>query len=117
MLVTSFSSNVGRIRFDRGGRAEAGREVMLLGRSMKRVVDVATEIGYMEGLSGFVGEGTTATIPRDKLVVILTGSQGEPRAALAKLAATRCATSASRGRQVIYSSRTIPGNEPPSSIP
>lgn len=112
VLVTSFSSNVGRICSIAEAAREAGRQVMLLGRSMKRVVDVASELGYMDGLPEFVAEENYATIPRDKLVVILTGSQGEPRAALAKLARDEMRNvHLASGDTVIYSSRTIPGNE------
>lgn len=112
VLVTSFSSNVGRIRSIAEAAAEAGRQVMVLGRSMKRVIDVATELGYMEGLPAFVGEENYGSIPRNKLVVILTGSQGEPRAALAKLARDEMRNiRLASGDTVIYSSRTIPGNE------
>ena len=63
----------------------AGREVLLLGSSLKRVVDVARDIGLMEGVKPFIAEDEFGYIPRDKVVVILTGSQGESRAALAKI--------------------------------
>jgi len=114
VFVTSFSSNVGRIRSIAEAAAEAGREVIILGRSMKRVVDVATELGYMDDIPEFVAEENYESIPRDKLVVILTGSQGEPRAALAKLARGEMRNvRIAAGDTVIYSSRTIPGNERP----
>src|SRR3546814_12453123 len=63
----------------------AGREVLLLGSSMKRVVNVARDLGLMEGIQPFIAEDEFSYIPRDRIVVILTGSQGEPRAALAKI--------------------------------
>ncbi|WP_078706715.1 ribonuclease J [Consotaella salsifontis] len=112
VAVTAFSSNVGRIRAIAEAARDAGRQVMLMGRSMKRVVDVATELGYMEGLPPFISEEDYGFIPRDKIVVILTGSQGEPRAALAKLSRDEHPSVAlSKGDLVIFSSRTIPGNE------
>ncbi|MDW6021479.1 ribonuclease J [Mesorhizobium sp. BAC0120] len=112
VAVTSFSSNVARIRLVAEAARDAGREVLVLGRSMKRVIDVASELGYMENLPPFRHEEEYQLIPREKLVVICTGSQGEPRAALAKLARNEMKTLAlSPGDAVIFSSRTIPGNE------
>ncbi|WP_428977549.1 ribonuclease J [Oricola cellulosilytica] len=112
VAVTTFSSNVGRIRSIVEAARDNGREVLLLGRSMKRVVDVASELGYMEGLPPFLAEEDFGYIPRDKVVIILTGSQGENRAALAKLARDEMRdVSLTKGDTVVYSSRTIPGNE------
>ncbi|MEI5678110.1 MULTISPECIES: ribonuclease J [unclassified Mesorhizobium] len=112
VAVTTFSSNVGRIRSIAEAARDTGRQVLLLGRSLKRVVDVASELGYMDGLPEFVSEEDYGYIPRENLVVICTGSQGESRAALAKLARDEMKTVAlSPGDIVIFSSRTIPGNE------
>ena len=84
----------------------------MLGRSLKRVIDVAGELGYMEGLPDFIAEEDYGFIPRENLVIICTGSQGEPRAALAKLARDEMKSVAlSAGDTVVFSSRTIPGNE------
>lgn len=110
--ITTFSSNVGRIRSVAEAAEAAGREVLLLGSSMKRVVDVARDLGLMEGLKPFLAEDEFGYIPRDKVVVILTGSQGEPRAALAKIARDEMRNVAfSAGDTIVFSSRTIPGNE------
>ncbi len=112
VAVTSFSSNVSRLRLIAEAARDAGREVLVLGRSMKRVIEVASELGYMENLPPFRHEEEYQLIPRDKLVVICTGSQGEPRAALAKLARGEMKTLAlAPGDTVIFSSRPIPGNE------
>jgi ribonuclease J len=112
VAITSFSSNVGRIRLIAEAARDAGREVLVLGRSMKRVIDVSGELGYMDGLPNFLAEDEFSMIPRDKLVVLCTGSQGESRAALAKLARSEMKSVAlSPGDTVIFSSRTIPGNE------
>ncbi|OHV76395.1 ribonuclease J [Rhizobium sp. LCM 4573] len=112
VAITTFSSNVGRIRSIAQAAEAAGREVLLLGSSLKRVVDVARDIGIMEGLKPFIAEDEYGYIPRDKVVVILTGSQGEPRAALAKIARDEMRNVAlSAGDTVVFSSRTIPGNE------
>lgn len=110
--ITTFSSNVGRIRSIAKAAEAAGREVLLLGSSMKRVTNVARDIGLMEGLKPFIEEDEFGYIPRDKVVVILTGSQGEPRAALAKIARDEMRNVAfTDGDTIIFSSRAIPGNE------
>ncbi|MGP2493080.1 ribonuclease J [Mesorhizobium sp. PUT5] len=112
VAVTTFSSNVGRIRSIAEAARDAGRQCLLLGRSLKRVVDVASELGYMDGLPEFVAEEDYGFIPRENLVVICTGSQGEPLAALAKLSRDEMKSVAlTAGDTVIFSSRTIPGNE------
>ncbi|MBM7049542.1 MULTISPECIES: ribonuclease J [Rhizobium] len=112
VAITTFSSNVGRIRTVAEAAEAAGREVLLLGSSLKRVVDVARDVGLMEGIKPFIAEDEYGYIPRDKVVVILTGSQGEPRAALAKLARDEMRHVAlASGDIVVFSSRAIPGNE------
>ena len=112
VAITTFSSNVGRIRSVVEAARDAGRQVLVLGRSLKRVIDVATELGYLEGLPPFISEEEYGFIPRENVVVLCTGSQGEPRAALAKLARDEMKNLAlSAGDTVVFSSRTIPGNE------
>ncbi len=114
VAITSFSSNVGRIRLIAEAARDVGREVVVLGRSMKRVIDVASELGYMDGLPPFLDEQEFAGLPRDKIVVLCTGSQGEDRAALAKLSRDEMRTvELAAGDTVIFSSRVIPGNEKP----
>jgi len=112
VAVTSFSSNVGRIRSIAEAARDAGRQVLLLGSSIKRVVAVATDLGYMEGLPPFLDEDEFGSVPRREIVIILTGSQGESRAALAKLSRGEMRNVAlGAGDTVVFSSRTIPGNE------
>jgi ribonuclease J len=112
VAITTFSSNVGRIRSIAQAAEAAGREVLLLGSSLKRVTAVAEDIGIMQGLRPFIAEDEYGFIPRDKVVVILTGSQGEPRAALAKLSRDEMRNVAlTSGDTVVFSSRAIPGNE------
>ncbi|MGN6584765.1 MAG: ribonuclease J [Rhizobiaceae bacterium] len=112
VAITTFSSNVGRIRAVAEAARDAGREVLVMGRSLKRVIDVASDLGYLDGLPGFIDEAEYAMIPRERLVILCTGSQGEPRAALAKLARDELKTiSLAPGDTVIFSSRVIPGNE------
>ncbi|HEX2020137.1 MAG TPA: ribonuclease J [Aurantimonas sp.] len=112
VAVTTFSSNVGRIRSIAAAARDAGRQVLLMGRSMRRVCDVSRELGYLEDIPPFLGEQDFGYIPPEKAVIILTGSQGEPRAALARLSrGDHPSVSLSRGDLVIFSSRSIPGNE------
>ncbi len=114
VAVTTFSSNVGRIRSIAKAAKTAGRKVMLMGRSMRRVAEVAEGLGYMEGLDDFIDEDEFQSIDRAKIVIILTGSQGEDRAALSKLSRDEHPrVHLSAGDTVIYSSRVIPGNEKP----
>ena len=78
----------------------------------ERSVDVARELGYLDGLPEFLDQETYAQLPRNKVVALMTGSQGEPRAALARIAAKdQRALPLASGDRVIFSSRTIPGNE------
>jgi ribonuclease J len=112
VAVTTFASNVARIRSVAEAARECGREVVVVGRAMDRVVDVAKECGYLDGLPEFRSAENFGYMPRDKIVAILTGSQGEPRAALARIAQDEHPDIAlSAGDRVIFSSRAIPGNE------
>ena len=90
----------------------AGRQVLVMGRAMERVIGVARECGYLDGLPPFLGQDTFERLPRDKVLALATGSQGEPRAALARMAeGEHPSAKLVRGDTVIFSSRTIPGNE------
>jgi Predicted hydrolase of the metallo-beta-lactamase superfamily len=112
VAITTFASNVARIRSVAEAARECGREVVVVGRAMERVIDVATECGYLDGLPEFRKPDTFGYLPRDKVVALLTGSQGEPRAALARIAQDEHPDIAlSAGDRVIFSSRAIPGNE------
>jgi ribonuclease J len=115
VAITTFSSNVGRIRTVAEAAEAAGREVLLLGSSLKRVVGVSRDLGLLDGVKPFIAEDEYGYIPRENVVVILTGSQGEPRAALAKLSRDEMRNVAlAAGDTVVFSSRSIPGNEKPS---
>src|SRR4029079_3290043 len=112
VAVTTFASNVARIRAVADAARAAGREVVVVGRAMERVVQVARETGYLEGVQPFRGMDIYGHLPPDKVVALCTGSQGEARAALARIAADEHPEVAlSRGDRVIFSSRPIPGNE------
>jgi ribonuclease J len=112
VAVTTFASNVARLRAVADGAKAAGREVVVVGRAMERVVQVARETGYLDGVQDFRGPDVYGYLPPDKVVALCTGSQGEPRAALARISNDdHPDITLSRGDRVIFSSRTIPGNE------
>ncbi len=114
VAVTTFASNVGRIRSVAEAAAKAGREVVLVGRAMERIAQVARETGYLDGIKEFRGTDVYHRLPPERVVTLCTGSQGEPRAAMARIAEEEHPdVSLSRGDRVIFSSRTIPGNERP----
>ncbi len=112
IAVTTFASNVARIRAIAEAAAANDRDMVIVGRSMHRVIEVAGELGYLDGLKPFHDEEAYGYLPREKTVLLCTGSQGEARAALARIAAGDHRNIAlSKGDMVIFSSRTIPGNE------
>jgi ribonuclease J len=112
VVVTTFASNVARLRSAAEAGFAAGREVCILGRAIERVVAVARECGMLDGVPQFLGMDAFERLPRNKILALATGSQGEPRAALARIAQDEHPTAElSAGDTVIFSSRTIPGNE------
>jgi ribonuclease J len=112
VVVTTFASNVARLRSAAEAGFAAGRQVCVLGRAIERVVAVARECGMLDGLPPLLGMDAFDRLPRDKILALATGSQGEPRAALARMAEDEHPTAElSAGDTVIFSSRTIPGNE------
>lgn len=112
VAVTTFSSNVARIRAIALAAAACDRQVVLMGAAMRRVVDVSRELGFLDDVPAFISETEFGYLPRDKVLVLLTGTQGEPRAALARIARDDHRDIAlSKGDTVIFSSRAIPGNE------
>lgn len=112
VAVTTFSSNIGRINSIIKAARANDRKVLLLGRSIKRSVNIAVDLGYIESDEGFINESEYGSIQRNKIVIILTGSQGEMRAALSKLAnQSMKMIELDKGDCVVYSSRMIPGNE------
>src|SRR6266540_1285543 len=112
VAVTTFASNVARIRSAAIAAREVGREVIVVGRAMERIAQVARETGYLDGIQDFRGMETYGYLPHDKVLALCTGSQGEPRAALARIAEDQHPeVTLAKGDTVIFSSRTIPGNE------
>ncbi|WP_068316315.1 ribonuclease J [Polycladidibacter hongkongensis] len=112
VAVTTFASNVARIRAVAEAARDAGREVVVIGRSMQRTIEISKELGYLDGLPAFLDEEAYGHLPRENVVALLTGSQGENRAAMARVASdSHRSVALSKGDTVIFSSRTIPGNE------
>jgi len=112
VAVTTFASHVGRVRAVAQAARAADREVVLVGRAMERVAQVARETGYLDGVQDFRSVEAYGYLPPDKVLALCTGSQGEPRAALSRIAADEHPeVTLSRGDRVIFSSRAIPGNE------
>lgn len=112
VVVTTFGSHVGRIATVARAARRAGREVILAGRAMRTMVDAARSVGLLADLGSMLDEQSFGYIPADKAVLICTGSQGEPRAVMARIADdTHPMIALDPGDVVVFSSRTIPGNE------
>ncbi|MGA7546950.1 MAG: ribonuclease J [Methyloceanibacter sp.] len=112
VAVTTFASNVARMRSVANATRAAGRELVVVGRAMYRVIEAAQATGYLDPDLSFHAETEFEGLPSRKVVALCTGSQGETRAAMARIAAGEHPNVALEpGDRVIFSSRTIPGNE------
>lgn len=112
VAVTTFASNVARLGSVAKAARDAGRELVVAGRAMFRIIEAAQATGYLDPNLEFHDETAFKNLPREKVVVLCTGSQGESRAALARAASGEHPhIKLSAGDWVIFSSRTIPGNE------
>lgn len=112
VAVTCFASNVARVESIALAAQAAGRQVMIVGRSLKNLEIAARECGYLADVPYFLTEQDAQDIADDNLLMIVTGSQGEPRSALSRIAAdVHQSIAFGEGDTVIYSSRVIPGNE------
>ncbi len=113
VAVACFATNVARLETIAKAAAANGRDVVLAGRSLQRITDAARENGYLGEVAAFLDEKDAGYLPDDKTIIICTGSQGEPRAALSRIATGEHRNVAlGSGDTVIFSSRVIPGNEP-----
>ncbi len=111
VLVTTFASNVARLH-TLGAVAEAtGRRLCVAGRSLDRMIEVSQDNGYLADFPEIVDFDTAMSLPRGEVLIVATGGQGEPRAALARVAEGQHPLSLSEGDVVLFSSRQIPGNE------
>ena len=112
VAIASFASNVARMETAVRVAEATGRRVSLVGRSMWRIAEIAKECGYLKGCPEFINSRDIGYLPRDEVLMLVTGSQGEARAALARIAVDdHPEISLTEGDTVIFSSREIPGNE------
>lgn len=112
IAVACFATNVARVESIAVAAAAHGRHVALVGRSLWRIDQAARENGYLKDIPPFLTDHDAAHLPEDKVLFICTGSQGEPRAALSRIAANdHPHVTLRKGDVVIFSSRIIPGNE------
>ena len=111
IVVTTFASNVARLHTLGEIARETGREVVIAGRSLDRILEVSQANGYLTDFPERVDWDTAMNLPKGKVLILATGGQGEPRAALGRMADNNHPLELSRGDVVLFSSRQIPGNE------
>ncbi len=112
VAIASFASNVARMESAIKAAEANGRRVCLVGRSMHRMSNAAKAVGLLKSVKGFIDEDDAGSFPDDKILYLCTGSQGEPRAALSRIASGEHRNvSLGDGDTVVFSSRVIPGNE------
>ncbi|WP_170752134.1 ribonuclease J [Ruegeria lacuscaerulensis] len=112
VVATTFASNVARVKTLAEAGQRAGRSVVLLGRAMRRMIEAATETGILSDFPKVISAEEAVDVPRQNLMLIVTGSQGERRAASAQLARGKYrGLELKEGDLFLFSSKTIPGNE------
>jgi ribonuclease J len=112
VAIACFASNVARLQSIAEAAAAHDRHIALVGRSLWRIYKAARDTGYLRGMPEVLTEDEASYVPRDKILMVCTGSQGEPRSALARIAAgDHPHIGLMEGDTVIFSSRIIPGNE------
>ncbi len=111
VLVTTFASNAARLQTLGEVAQDTGRALCVAGRSLDRILRVARQTGYLRDFPETVDFDTAMTMPRDKVLIVATGGQGEPRAALNRIAEGSHPLKLTEGDLVVFSSRQIPGNE------
>jgi ribonuclease J len=111
VLVTTFASNAARLQTIGRVAVEAGRKLSIAGRSLDRILRVAQATGYLKDFPPPISFDEAMRLPRNEVLIIATGGQGEPRAALGRIAGGTHDLKLSQGDTVIFSSRIIPGNE------
>ncbi|WP_033073258.1 ribonuclease J [Sphingopyxis sp. MWB1] len=111
VVVTTFASNAARLHTLGEVARATGRTLCVAGRSLDRILGVARATGYLKDFPPTVDFDEAMRLPRDKLMVIATGGQGEPRAALARMAGDAHQIKLEAGDSVVFSSKQIPGNE------
>ena len=112
VIATTFASNVARVKTLADAGRKAGRSVVLMGRAMRRMIEAATETGILTDFPEVISAEKARDLPRPNLMLIVTGSQGERRAASAQLARGKyLGLEVKEGDLFLFSSKTIPGNE------
>ena len=111
VVVTTFASNVARLQTLGHVAEETGRALCIAGRSLERIIEVAQMNGYLQHFPPMVDFDTAMSLPRGEVLILATGGQGEPRAALARIAEDSHPIGLAHGDVVLFSSRQIPGNE------
>ena len=111
VMVTTFASNVARLHTLGEVAKATGRKLCVAGRSLDRIIEVAQDSGYLQDFPKTVDFQTAMQLPRGDVLIMATGGQGEPRAALARVAEDNHPISLQKGDVVLFSSRQIPGNE------
>ena len=112
VVATTFASNIARLKTLALAARKANRSVVLLGRSMQRMVEAATQVGILSGFPPIVSPEDALNMPRNSIMLLVTGSQGERRAASAQLAQGKyLGLTLKEGDTFLFSSKTIPGNE------
>ncbi len=112
VAVTCFASNVARVESVALAALSAGRSVAIAGRSLRNLEAAARECGYLKTIPPFLSEDRANETPDECLLLLVSGSQGEPRSALSRIAAdTHPRIALGEGDTVVFSSRVIPGNE------
>jgi ribonuclease J len=112
VVATTFASNIARLKTLAIAAEKGGRSVVLLGRAMRRMVEAATEVGILSGFPAVVSPEDALNMPRENVMLLVTGSQGERRAASAQLAqGSYLGLKLKEGDTFLFSSKTIPGNE------
>ena len=111
VLVTTFASNAARLETLGKVAKAANRKLCFAGRSLHRIIEASQSVGYLKNLPETIDMEQVDSLPRNQVMVVATGGQGEARAALARIAAGNHPVKLEEGDTVIFSSKQIPGNE------
>ncbi|WP_120078656.1 ribonuclease J [Aurantiacibacter odishensis] len=111
VLVTTFASNVARLKTLGAVAQRTGRQLCVAGRSLDRMIEVGSANGYLDDFPDTVDFDTAMGLPRGEVMIIATGGQGEPRAALSRIADDSHPIGLDEGDVILFSSRVIPGND------
>ena len=112
VVATTFASNIARVKTLADAGHKAGRSIVLLGRAMRKMISAGVEVGILTDFPKTISSEDAQNVPRENLMILATGSQGERRAATAQLSRGKyLGLSLKEGDLFLFSSKTIPGNE------